>query len=333
LAIPAGFSHLFLILSLLSLPLAAMADIQLPQLSSGAVPRAAEASLSSDACVDRQYISKGSEDTDYIKQPWRHCQDSTKSYLSLRQHQKLEFLEKLEQEVDEGPKKKERIVYELNRINKVRKRFETNAQLRTSLDDLKTLYEEWKAAVDKAVPDITREIQVDQQKKSRKSHNCLKEDTELLGDLSKWPFARGPTFQSAKPDKPERRPSWFNRTRSDGRRQSQIAVPNAIPETPERPTEDTTEEPELEPYYGFKASAMYFQKTDEGHWRGHTNRLNPRYKGTSFPNQKISIKDILEENEDNPLMEKCPDDEFRYFHFPTNNMSWIEVIHVSTYFV
>jgi hypothetical protein len=45
-----------------------------------------------------------------------------------------------------------------------------------------------------------------------------------------------------------------------------------------------------------------------------------------FPNQKISIRKLLDkENEGNPLTTKCPSDMIRYFHFPANNMSWIEV--------
>jgi hypothetical protein len=45
-----------------------------------------------------------------------------------------------------------------------------------------------------------------------------------------------------------------------------------------------------------------------------------------FPNQKVSIRTLLDKkNEKNPLMTKCPSDMIRYFHFPANNMGWIEV--------
>jgi hypothetical protein len=46
-----------------------------------------------------------------------------------------------------------------------------------------------------------------------------------------------------------------------------------------------------------------------------------------FPHQRISIEDLLY-NKDalkNPLMRKCEDNEFRYFHLPANNMEWVEV--------
>jgi len=46
----------------------------------------------------------------------------------------------------------------------------------------------------------------------------------------------------------------------------------------------------------------------------------------NFPNQKISIQDLLADNEQiNPLMQPCGEDVIRYFHFPANNMTWVEV--------
>ena len=47
-----------------------------------------------------------------------------------------------------------------------------------------------------------------------------------------------------------------------------------------------------------------------------------------FPDQKISIEDLLYKKEDkikNPLMKKCEEDEIRWFHLPGNNMAWVEV--------
>jgi hypothetical protein len=45
-----------------------------------------------------------------------------------------------------------------------------------------------------------------------------------------------------------------------------------------------------------------------------------------FPNQKISVKTLLAEDKRiNPLMQPCEDNMIRYFHFPANNMIWVEV--------
>lgn len=52
---------------------------------------------------------------------------------------------------------------------------------------------------------------------------------------------------------------------------------------------------------------------------------NPAFQG-EFPNQKIPLADLLDSNKDtNPLAWDCESDMIRYFHFPANNMSWIEV--------
>jgi predicted transcriptional regulator len=79
--------------------------------------------------------------------------------------------------------------------------------------------------------------------------------------------------------------------------------------------------PDLE--YGFKAYAIYFQKKCSGYEE--FTHDNPKFLGAAFPNQKISVHSILQEEEGNPLAELCPSDRLRYFHFPTNNMRWIEV--------
>ena len=85
---------------------------------------------------------------------------------------------------------------------------------------------------------------------------------------------------------------------------------------------------DIEELYGFRACAVYFKKhTDsrgaDAAWKGFTYR-HKKYKG-SFPNQKIPAHDLLDKVEDNPLREPCEPDVIRWFHFPTNNMHWVEV--------
>jgi hypothetical protein len=45
-----------------------------------------------------------------------------------------------------------------------------------------------------------------------------------------------------------------------------------------------------------------------------------------FPNQKVTVEKLLASEEENPLMEKCPENQIRYFHLPANNMKWLEQI-------
>jgi hypothetical protein len=66
-----------------------------------------------------------------------------------------------------------------------------------------------------------------------------------------------------------------------------------------------------------KASMIYFKNSRPYTVPGVENE---------FPNQKISVKELLvDDAEKNPLMWGSGEDEVRYFHFPANNMVWIEV--------
>jgi predicted DNA-binding transcriptional regulator len=66
-----------------------------------------------------------------------------------------------------------------------------------------------------------------------------------------------------------------------------------------------------------KAAMIYFKNSRPYTVPGFENE---------FPNQKISIKELLaDDGERNPLMWGVGEDEVRYFHFPANNMIWIEV--------
>ncbi|KAH7382941.1 hypothetical protein BKA64DRAFT_683555 [Cadophora sp. MPI-SDFR-AT-0126] len=68
--------------------------------------------------------------------------------------------------------------------------------------------------------------------------------------------------------------------------------------------------------FDIKASMIYFKNS-----RPYTV---PEFDNV-FPNQKISVKDLLsDDTENNPLMQPCENDTIRYFHFPANNMVWIE---------
>jgi len=83
--------------------------------------------------------------------------------------------------------------------------------------------------------------------------------------------------------------------------------------------------PHLEPEYGFKACAMYFKKEKKGAGYDKFTYDHPKFLPGSFPNQKLLVHTLLEDKDDNPLSKSCPDNQLRYFHFPTNNMRWIEV--------
>lgn len=79
--------------------------------------------------------------------------------------------------------------------------------------------------------------------------------------------------------------------------------------------------------YGLKACIMHFNIGSGGH----TTRSHKEIKG-DFPNQKIPVNFLLEPTRDNPLKRKRESDKFRYFHLPSNNMAYIEVIYFLPYF-
>ena len=66
-----------------------------------------------------------------------------------------------------------------------------------------------------------------------------------------------------------------------------------------------------------KASIMYFKNAQP---------YDVPTLPNSFPNQSLSVKELLTDDPaNNPLMQPCDEDTVRYFHFPANNMSWVEV--------
>jgi hypothetical protein len=79
-----------------------------------------------------------------------------------------------------------------------------------------------------------------------------------------------------------------------------------------------------EPDHGFKACAMYFRPAGDRGWVG-TSAKHENFIG-NFPNQKIAVHQLLQHKEDNPLT-RNEGDCLRYFHFPANNMSWVEASH------
>jgi hypothetical protein len=76
--------------------------------------------------------------------------------------------------------------------------------------------------------------------------------------------------------------------------------------------------PSKETAYGLNAYMVVFQNS--------VGFTDPTCVDT-FPNQKIPVKDLLynKNQEINPLMKPCGENEIRYFHLPGNNMEWIEV--------
>jgi hypothetical protein len=70
--------------------------------------------------------------------------------------------------------------------------------------------------------------------------------------------------------------------------------------------------------YGFVVYKITLKRNDKPQG-SRTSSFN-KYSLDTHP-----VHDILYKKEDNPLAEKCKKDTIRYFHFPANNMLWVEV--------
>jgi len=71
--------------------------------------------------------------------------------------------------------------------------------------------------------------------------------------------------------------------------------------------------------YGYNGWVIAFDKGSRGVTLDH-----PLCHG-HFPNQKISIQQLLYNNSETPLKRTNDKKQLRYFHLPANNMKWVEV--------
>jgi hypothetical protein len=70
--------------------------------------------------------------------------------------------------------------------------------------------------------------------------------------------------------------------------------------------------------HGFNAHSIWFRDSMPYDHPGLPNH---------FPNQTIPVHDLLDDHNpfQSPIVEPCSEGTIRYFHFPANNMGWVEV--------
>lgn len=76
---------------------------------------------------------------------------------------------------------------------------------------------------------------------------------------------------------------------------------------------------------GFKASALYFHKDEDNVYVG-TTHSHPDLRGI-FPDQRITVTNILADSTNNLLSQPCPSKHLRHFHLPATDLMWAEVCH------
>jgi hypothetical protein len=246
---------------------------------------------------------------EFASEPWKHCENYTNCYLGLRFDQRDEFkkeLKKMDDEfkrqpqdkclddndVDESKsnkgKKLERVTHEEERIKQTRVNFASYPKKQQMMERLKAAKKAWKEEVKEKLEEYVERLEKHQEAGEHpKFPERLSGDQKLIHELN------------------ERLKDWNVEDKS----------------------EDDTINPKPENEYGFKACAIYFKKSADDVWEPYTHD-HRKFKDGKFPNQKISVHDLLQPSPDaygNPLSEPCGEDRLRYFHFPSNNMRWIEV--------
>lgn len=76
-----------------------------------------------------------------------------------------------------------------------------------------------------------------------------------------------------------------------------------------------------EPDFGYNGWLMAFKDGRQG--------INNDLCYGEFPHQKISIRQLLHNTKETPLVRTEDKDLLRYFHLPANNMAWVEVSHIA----
>ena len=257
--------------------------------------------VNEDVHVDMQYAQHGCTPDEFAAEPWNHCKDHTNTYLSLRFDKREEFKMKLD------PDRLERVRHEERRIEQTRVNFTSHVKKRHE-EKLKRLEAKLKR-IEQSRGTPTSEMEknglssLDAMESLKKAKRDWKLEvknkrvanvTKLREHQSKF------RDQCLNQELIERAESW-------------------------KVTDDdqSTLQPKTDLEYGFKACAIYFQKNDSG-YEGCTHE-HTKFQSTRFPNQKMSVHNILADEPGNPLAESCPPNRLRYFHFPSNNMRWIEV--------
>jgi hypothetical protein len=242
----------------------------------------------------------------YAMEPWAHCKDAVGSFMSLRYYQREEFRSKLE------PGDRQRVDHESTRLSEARRNFESNPKNEVLLKELHNCGEKWKAAVAMKTA-IDKEPGKSREKQDEWSNHQPR--SPKIGGTG-WP-------------NPLRTPVSRDQN-TNGQQAANVPAANLVRGRVDEQAESNSESFEPDPYYGFKAYAIYFKKSKNGSYTRHDHPSDkfsegPGSKKAKWPNQKILIRDLLQSTEGSPLMEPCEKDHIRYFHFPANNMGWIEV--------
>ncbi|KLU81147.1 hypothetical protein MAPG_00242 [Magnaporthiopsis poae ATCC 64411] len=240
--------------------------------------------------IDTQYANEAAKNDPegYGREPWRFMDGIIYQGDIANAYLSIRVDKRAQFLANLNAKGRRRVEHEKERIEKTRARFETYEDKKPMLAALRKAQREWRCEVVKTLPQ-RREVVGEYTTPGKRERY-----TALLQRVQSWPQA-----DDTATDSPGQRPPGVPPGGGHGREL-------------------------LGPDCGFKAGAMYFQLRPDSEavsWEG-CDSNHPWFGGSKFPNQKIAAHKLLEKNEANPLTQR--EDCLRWFHFPTNNMGWVE---------
>jgi hypothetical protein len=174
------------------------------------------------------------------------------------------------------------------------------------------------------LPPYKKQRIIDEEKRIRQQRALFEKEEETAILVDDFKKSHNEYFQSLSPEKREQIKDKEKRL---GKQRSILEVQKS-PESPNKAFSrqstssldgaSNVTKPSKENGFGFHAYAVFYKKSEP--W-------NDDSCIDQFPNQKKPLKDLLYHKikAENPLMRDCDEDEIRWFHFPGNNMDWIEV--------
>jgi hypothetical protein len=256
-----------------------------------------------------------------------HLQDDCLvKYFRCRYTERKQLLSSLEDESD-----KKRVQREIERIKNLRVSFFASKENRRVVREYLRLRANWKNDAQKESQDRLSNIgqRVEGMTKIKPGDRIQRENMErdILEQVKhwKWTAPPPPKKKKSKPQQPEasQQPDIMHRLFAKFRKP--MPDPNVDDNTEESDTDsDETEQTESQQRalpadsYGISVNQITLKKSSK----------DDSSSFTGYDIVRHPLNEVLYGTENNPLrriVDKAEPNEIRYFHFPSNNMYWIEV--------
>ena len=258
-----------------------------------------------DIWIDTQGATQGAYPAEFAREPWKCFSDARGAYFGLRYAKRNEFLERI------SFRHRRIVELEIKNVQLQRTRLSSNKHKRDLILEMQNARYTWQNEVVSNIPGSRRLVRERMTARLMTESECVR-DLRLLSRLE----------VSLQPRVAETLNQNSNSTMGSKAYEKVLGMrrKSALKSFDES---NGNSKATLDELHGFKASVMYFKK-HASLWKGNT-RKDEIHSGV-FPNQKVPLHEILFNKTENPLSEVCAPDEMRWFHFPGNEVRWIEVL-------